>query len=304
MLLTREEMTYDFRGARFDVARDREFLSWTFSQFLYGEVTGIQCGHWLYVAPDFEAANFIARQAVEELGHVRAFRKIFDLLGTEPEKPNPVVRYMSTGMMEGTWEEHVALEMAQGEGFVLMVFYALCDTIDDPEIVQILEAATRQEERHVDFGERWTARSLKERPAIRRRLLGQNLVSLHALRAFAALLRRRLDPEHEVLRQLPAFLKATIDASEKRMLLMRLLDRPLAQLGPVAQALLMAQGLAARAGAPLRRRRPLLTETYLSDPWIAGRGGAAARIDEEEAPAERREGEARGARVTSPGARA
>ena len=66
MLLSREEMTFDFQGARLEPVRDRELLGWVMNQFLYGEVTGIQCGHWLYEAPDLDAARFFARQAVEE----------------------------------------------------------------------------------------------------------------------------------------------------------------------------------------------------------------------------------------------
>src|SRR5438093_771848 len=66
MLLTREEMTFDFGGAKLDPVRDKELLEWMFNQFLYGEVTGIQCGHWLYDAPDLEAARFLARQSLEE----------------------------------------------------------------------------------------------------------------------------------------------------------------------------------------------------------------------------------------------
>ena len=61
MLLSREEMTFDWGGARLDPARDRAVLGWMMNQFLYGEVTGIQCGHWLYAAPDLEAARFFAR---------------------------------------------------------------------------------------------------------------------------------------------------------------------------------------------------------------------------------------------------
>ena len=41
MLLTREEMTFDFQGAKLDPTKDRELLEWMFNQFLYGEVTGI-----------------------------------------------------------------------------------------------------------------------------------------------------------------------------------------------------------------------------------------------------------------------
>src|SRR5881398_971244 len=157
MLLTREEMTFDFGGAKLEPGRDRDLLEWMFNQFLYGEVTGIQCGHWLYDAPDLEAARFFARQAVEEFQHVDNFLRILDLLGEPPASAHRLVRFLSTGMMPGSFEEHVCLEMALGEGFVLMALYAVIDTIDHAGIREILERAVRQEERHVDFGERRTA---------------------------------------------------------------------------------------------------------------------------------------------------
>ena len=47
MLLSREEMTFDFRGAQLHPERDARLLAWVMNQFLYGEVTGIQCGRWL-----------------------------------------------------------------------------------------------------------------------------------------------------------------------------------------------------------------------------------------------------------------
>ena len=64
MLLTRDEMTFPFGEAKLDPQRDRDLLEWMFNQFLYGEITGIQVGHWLYDAPDFEAAKFLARQSL------------------------------------------------------------------------------------------------------------------------------------------------------------------------------------------------------------------------------------------------
>jgi hypothetical protein len=156
MLLTREEMTFDFRGARLDPVRDREILAWMMNQFLYGEVTGIQCGHWLYEAPDLDAARFFSRQAVEEFQHVDNFVRILRLLGAEPAPAHPLVRFLSTGMMPGSFEEHVCLEMALGEGLVLMALYGIIDTIDHDEIRSVLERAVKQEERHVEFGERRT----------------------------------------------------------------------------------------------------------------------------------------------------
>ena len=131
MLISRQELTYDFNGAAFDLekAGDRALLAWIFNQFLYGEVTGIQCGHWLYRAPHLNAAAFLAKQAGEELSHVRKFLRILSLLGEKPDTAHSAVRFLSTGMMGGIWGEHVAIEMALGEGLVLGVFYALIDTI-------------------------------------------------------------------------------------------------------------------------------------------------------------------------------
>src|SRR6188508_223316 len=45
MLLSREEMTFDFGGHKLDPVRDKDVLAWATHQFLYGEVTGIQIGH-------------------------------------------------------------------------------------------------------------------------------------------------------------------------------------------------------------------------------------------------------------------
>src|SRR5213594_3268991 len=129
MLLTREEMTFDFRGARLDPVRDKQALGWMMNQFLYGEVTGIQCGHWLFEAPDLEAARFFSKQAIEEFQHVENFVRILELLGEKPAAGHPMVRFLTSGMMHDSFEEHVCLEMAQGEGFVLLALYELIDTL-------------------------------------------------------------------------------------------------------------------------------------------------------------------------------
>src|ERR1044071_1732470 len=156
MLLSRPEMTFDFGAARLDPVKDRDILGWMMNQFLYGEITGIQIGHWLYDAPDLASARFLARQAVEEFQHVDNFLRIMAMLGVEPERPSSLVTFLATGMMGGSWAEHVALEMAAGEGFVLMAFYAIIDSLAHEGIVEILRRAVRQEERHVEFGERQT----------------------------------------------------------------------------------------------------------------------------------------------------
>ncbi|NUO17066.1 MAG: ferritin-like domain-containing protein, partial [Planctomycetaceae bacterium] len=111
MLLTREEMAFDFKGAKFDRERDRDLLAWIASQFLYGEFTGIQIGHWILQAPDMDSAKFLARQCIEELQHVDAFKEFFRWLGARPVKVHRVVKLLSAE--SSTWEEHCALEMAQ-----------------------------------------------------------------------------------------------------------------------------------------------------------------------------------------------
>jgi hypothetical protein len=269
MLLTREEMTYDFRGARLEPERDRRLLAWVVNQFLYGEVTGIQCGHWLYQAPDLAAARFFSRQAVEEFQHVDNFLRILDLLGEPPARAHRLVRFLSTGMMPSSFEEHVCLEMALGEGFVLMALYAVIDTLDHEEIRGILSRAVKQEERHVEFGEERTARAIRERPALRRRLLGLSLVSMWAVRRLAAFMRSRLPP-HEVLSQLPRFLEATLACAEQRLLRMGVLARPLAEMGQLEKSLAVAEAYGTSLlQTPLRLLpRKRLTETYLEDPAI------------------------------------
>ncbi len=124
MLVSRDELRFDFKGASFDLRseKDLKLLGWIFNQFLYGEVTGIQCGYWLYRAPHLNAAAFLAKQAGEEISHVRRVLRVLSLLGQTPSQASRAIQFLSTGMMGGTWAEHVILEMALGEGLVLGVF--------------------------------------------------------------------------------------------------------------------------------------------------------------------------------------
>ncbi|MCA9676303.1 MAG: ferritin-like domain-containing protein [Kofleriaceae bacterium] len=283
MLLTREEMTFDFEGGTLDPVRDRELIEWMLNQFLYGEMTGIQVGHWLYEhAPDYEAAKFLARQSLEEMQHVENFLRIMAMLGCKPRPAHPAVRFLATGMMGGSWAEHVALEMANGEGFVLMAFYAVIDTLDHKPSVDILRRAVKQEERHVEFGEQQTMKAIEGRGWLRRRLLGLNLVSMWGVRRLAGFMAKRLPADHPVLKFLPRFLELSNRCAETRMRRMGLLDRPLAELGGLKRAALVSEAYAGKAlggllsllATPLRLlpwfRRKRLTETYLTDPRIAG----------------------------------
>jgi len=267
MRVSRAEMRFDFGGARFRLPRDRELLGWIVDQFLYGEVTGIQVGHWLYAAPSLEAATFFARQASEELAHVRVFLRIHALLGTKPGPAHPVIRFLSTGAMGTDYAEHVATEMAVGEGLVLAVFQALIDTVDAPEVVRLLEAAARQEERHVAFGETETARLLAERPGLADDLLGANLLSLLTLPRLARFIQRRLGTDHEVLRHTEAFLQHVVRLTEVRLQRLGVLRGSLGELGWARLGWLVARAYVRHQLNRLRRPRRL-TDTYLSDPLL------------------------------------
>lgn len=286
MLLTRDEMTFDFAGAKLDPTRDRELLEWMFNQFLYGEITGIQVGHWLYRAPDLEAAKFLARQSLEEMQHVDNFLRIMGMLGCRPKPAHAAVRFLATGMMGGSWAEHVALEMAQGEGFVLQAFYAVIDTLDHKPSVDILRRAVKQEERHVEFGEQQTAKVIESKPWLRRRLLGLALVSMWGVERLAKFMETRLPADHPVMKYLPAFLAHANVCAELRLRRIGVLDRPLTELSRARRALLIAEayggklagGLVSLITLPLRilplwPKRKLLTDTYLQDAHVTGFAG-------------------------------
>jgi bacterioferritin (cytochrome b1) len=283
MLLTREEMTFDFQGGKLDPVRDKDFIEWSMNQFLYGEMTGIQVGHWLYDAPDFDAAKFLARQSLEEMQHVDNFLRIMTMLELKPGKAHWAVRFLSTGMMGSSWAEHVALEMAQGEGFVLMAFYGIIDTLDHKPSTDILRRAVKQEERHVEFGEVQTRKAIEGKAWLRRRLLGLSLVSMWGVRRLAGFMGKRMPKDHPVLKFLPEFLALSNQCAETRLRRIGVLDRPLAELGTLKRAALVAEayggkalgGLLSLVTLPLRLlpfwpKKKRLTDVYLDDPHVTG----------------------------------
>jgi 1,2-phenylacetyl-CoA epoxidase catalytic subunit len=274
MLLPRNELRYDFGNARFDLTRDwdREFLGWIFNQFLYGEVTGIQCGYWLYRAPHLNAATFLAKQAGEELSHVRKILRILSVLKQPIAAPHWAIKRLASGMMGHSWGEHVALEMALGEGLVLTVFYAMAETIDEPEIKKILESAIIEEERHVEFGERETRDWLENHPGDRKILLAQAVIQLWIMQRLKSFVMNRVlkkTENHPVLSQFEAFYDQVLKGFEKRIDRLGLSDTPLSQLGAGRKAGLLAALPFKKAVARISNRRKLLTETYLADPLLS-----------------------------------
>lgn len=280
MLLRDEEIRYDFGAAEFDLERDAEQLGWVFSQFLYGEVTGIQVGHWIYHAPDLERAQFLVRQCAQELAHVRIMRTILSRLQVQPQPAHRMVRFLATGLMGASWNEHVCLEMALGEGHVLTVMLSLGKALPDPEMQRLLQIAARQEATHVAFGEVETQRAAAN-PRTRAQLLGLSLLNLWGVMRLASFLEKRVPQAHPVWRQMGDFTRHVVRVAELRLARMQLIDRPLARLSRAEKAKFLAAGLAARAVAPFKKGR-LLTSTYMDDPQI--RGGEEPRRSTGTAP--------------------
>jgi hypothetical protein len=276
MLVSRQELSFDFKGARFDLGRadDRKLLAWIFNQFLYGEVTGIQCGHWLFHAPTLGAASFLAKQAGEEFGHVRKFLRIFSLLGEKPGEAHWAVRFLTTGLMGGSttaaWGEHVALEMALGEGLVLTVFYAMIATMPEGEIRKILESSAPEEERHVEFGERETQAFLAAHPGERTHLLGLAVVQVWGLQRLKRFVMKSLarDQSHPVLAQFDSFYDHVIATFQSRIERLGLCEGKLVALSPLRKLALVAAIPFHKLRARLSGRAKLLTATYLSDPSL------------------------------------
>jgi len=267
MLVSREELRFDLGGARFDLERDRSLLTWIFSQSLFGEATGCYCGAALYTAPDIESATFLSRQALEEFAHFHNFLRIFRILGTRPRPPHPVMRFLTTH--EKLWDHHVCLEMAVGEGLVLIAFDMLIEAFDQPDIKAILQAIADQECGHVRFGEQQTLKLLRERPRLRRQLLGRALISLAAMRLLGRHVQRWTPPGHPVMSRAPEFLEHAVRVTEMRLRRLGLLDRPLSELGRLERAGLMALGPAAAFFRGLvTSRKPRIPRNYLQDPVI------------------------------------
>jgi hypothetical protein len=271
MLLTRDEMAFDFKGAKFDRVKDRDLLAWVASQFLYGEVTGIQVGHWILHAPDVESAKFLARQCIEELQHVDVFMEFFKWLDARPVKVHPVVRFLSSESDD--WNEHCALEMAQGEGFVLMIFYAIIACLDDERIARRLDAAARQEEGHVEFGEQQTMKALAKNPKLRKRLLGLHLFSLWVIKRFEKWIGKRVDKDHPVMRMIPEYLGKIIQSTDTRLQRMGMTSKPLAEYGRFETFRLITGAIARKTARKFAFwrwfRKKRLTHTYLHDEYLA-----------------------------------
>jgi 1,2-phenylacetyl-CoA epoxidase catalytic subunit len=273
MTIPSDQLRFDFNGKTFDKNNDfdKKTIAWVLNQILYGEITGIQCGYWLYNAPTINAATFLAKQSREELSHVRKILRILSIIGEKPADVNRVIKFLTSGMMGNTWGEHVAIEMALGEGLVLPIFYFLQDTITIPEVQKILATSIIEEESHVSFGEQETIKWLSEHPKDKKRLLTIALIQFYALKLLKFFVSKRIatiKEKHSVLSQFNLFFDHVINSFEKRIQLLGLSSEPITSISMVGKIrlilLLPIRGLFAKNKYKLRK----LTETYLTDSVI------------------------------------
>lgn len=259
---------FDFKGATFDLdsARDREILRFILSQALYGEATGVYCGKSLYTARSLEAAHFYVRQAKQELGHLKLFADIVRALELEPSDGHWALKLLSAH--NNYYPLKVLMEHAIGEGMVLDVFRdVLLQTLPDsdprvPPIKRKLLVICREEEEHVAWGEKETARLLAERPYLKPAFFGLVEAQLSLMPLLARRFSRGYE-DHPVMRQLPAF----IDHVRERVYAqgLRLGYVPHTRPRGVKRAAVLGFGLALYARSQLARAKSQLPHNYLRE---------------------------------------
>jgi hypothetical protein len=259
---------YDFQGATFDLgsSRDLEIVRFVLSQALYGEATGVYCGRSLYAARSLAAAEFYARQARQELAHLRLFADIFRALDLEPLGGHWVIRLLSSH--NDYYPLKVFLEHALGEGMVLDVFKdLLLETLpdSDPRVAAIkkkIRVVCTDEAEHVAWGEKQTQEVLAEKPWLKKPFYGLFRLQMAALPLLVQALRSHAE-DHPVLRHLDGFVGHVRDraTSQGRQLGFVPPNEPSA----AETALSVALGLGLYARSRFARSRSRLEKIYLSE---------------------------------------
>lgn len=264
---------YDFQGATFDLgsARDLEIVRFVLSQALYGEATGVYCGRSLYAAQSLAAAEFYARQARQELAHLRLFADIFRTLDLEPLRGHWVVRLLSSH--NDYYPLKVFLEHAVGEGMVLDVFKdLLLETLPDhdsrvPAIKKKLRVVCMDEAEHVAWGETQTREVLAKQPWLKKPFYGLFRLQMAALPLLVRAFRSQAEG-HPVLSHLDGFVghvrdRATNQGKELGFV-------PAIEPSAAETALSVTLGLGLFARSRLSRSRSRLEKIYLSELGFAG----------------------------------
>lgn len=270
------EPGYDFGGATFDLSgdQDRQIVAFILSQALYGEATGVYCGKSLYAAGSLEAARFYLRQARQELNHLELFADIFRRLELEPVPAHWVVKALASH--NNYYPLKVLMEHAVGEGMVLDVFkdvllQTLPEDSDDLQAVKKkLKVVCREEQEHVDWGEKETRRLLAERPWLKWPFYGLVELQLVAIPFLVKAFERRA-AGHQVLSHLGPFLahvRARVWQQGQELGFI-----PEQRPGLPVRLLAMGSGALLYLRSQFSRSRSTLDHTYLAELGFVGEQG-------------------------------
>jgi 1,2-phenylacetyl-CoA epoxidase catalytic subunit len=202
MLLTREEMTL-YRGTpRFSIANDREVILRALSHLFYGEVGAVKIGQWVTKAPDMEGMWEIVKQTRDETRHAGIFRRLLQRYGTMPSAALVSDMEELHGVVSHTWEEMLFESMVVGEGLALVLIYFYHDVISDQPIRRGLQRVIRDEESHVEYGERKIMQYLAQQPTLCEQLL---IIQEQLVQHYAGVITGQTpaDPLEEMIAEFP-----------------------------------------------------------------------------------------------------
>ena len=179
---------------RFDLSEDAIYLDWIFQQFVEGEMTGLIEGSALQKAPTLSDSNFLACQVQDEIKHAQIYFKQMNRLRKdyqyEPLKMPSLLKASVKPISGRLWQEHVFLDKAIGELYVLYVMIALKQALGDSRLAKALDNIAKDEIQHIHFGETQTQKYVEKNRFYKNYLLGLYLRNDFVMNFFNKLVKR------------------------------------------------------------------------------------------------------------------
>ena len=179
---------------RFDLSEDAVYLDWIFQQFVEGEMTGLIEGSALQKAPTLSDSSFLACQVQDEIKHAKIYFKQINRLRKdyqyEPLKMPSLLKAPVKPISGRLWQEHVFLDKAIGELYVLYVMIALKQSLDDSRLAKALDNIAKDEIQHIHFGEIKTQKCVEKNKFYKNYLLGLYLRNDFVMNFFNKLIKR------------------------------------------------------------------------------------------------------------------
>ena len=179
---------------RFDLSEDAIYLDWIFQQFVEGEMTGLIEGSALQKAPTLSDSNFLACQVQDEIKHAQIYFKQMNRLRKDyqykPLKMPSFLKALAKPISGRLWQEHVFLDKAIGELYVLYVMIALKQALGDSRLAKALDNIAKDEIQHIHFGETQTEKYVEKNRFYKNYLLGLYLRNDFVMNFFNKLVKR------------------------------------------------------------------------------------------------------------------